>query len=130
MNTTKRIGGKVAICLSLGSFTLMTGLCASAGTLNVPQIDTGASFTRVYQCDAHKSLTVTYWNGLNGQSFALLPIEGKSLLFVDTLAASGVKYEAGRYTWWTKGNNGDLYDKMAGENTAPILAGCSVAPVK
>jgi membrane-bound inhibitor of C-type lysozyme len=98
---------------------------ASAGALQVPQIQASPPVSRIYRCAGGGSLTVTYWNGRNGQSFALVPVGGTPLLFVDTLAASGVKYEAGRYTWWTKGNQGDLYDMTAGPNAPPIMAGCS-----
>ncbi|MDR3447076.1 MAG: MliC family protein [Dyella sp.] len=62
-----------------------------------------------------------------GQSFAMLTVKGNAMLFVDTLAASGVRYVAGPYVWWTKGNNGDLYDMTAGPNAAPIIGGCTSA---
>jgi membrane-bound inhibitor of C-type lysozyme len=98
-----------------------------AGSLNVPQIQLAKAITQTYQCAGGKSLQVTYLNAANGQSFALVPVDGKPLLFVDTIAASGVRYQAGRYVWWSKGNNGDLYDVMQGENAAPVVAGCSAA---
>jgi membrane-bound inhibitor of C-type lysozyme len=80
--------------------------------------------TSKYTCATGKILRVTYWNTANGQSFALVPVKGQSMLFVSTLAASGVKYQAGSYTWWTKGPRADLYDAMAGENAPPILSDC------
>ena len=98
---------------------------AFADALKVPQIQLTRTLTQTYQCDGGKSLQVTYLNAANGQSFALIPIEGKPLLFVDTLAASGVRYQAGRYVWWSKGNNGDLYDVMQGEQAAPVMAACA-----
>jgi membrane-bound inhibitor of C-type lysozyme len=119
-----------AICLFLGAAVTWISMPVVAGTLQVPQIQTDASVTRVYQCDGGKSLKVTYWNSSNGQSFALIPVKNHPLLFVDTLAASGVKYDAGRYTWWTKGDHGDLYDVMAGPNAPPIVAGCVSAASK
>lgn len=111
-----------------GIGALLVVVTVEAGSLQVPQIETSTPITHTYQCEGGKSLQVTYWNGSNGQSFALVPVEGKPLLFVDTLAASGVKYDAGRYTWWTKGNHGDLYDMMAGPNAPPIIAGCASTP--
>ncbi len=108
-----------------GVVMLLAVTSAEAGSLQVPQVQTGTPITRTYQCEGGKSLQVTYWNSNNGQSFALVPVEGKPLLFVDTLAASGVKYDAGHYTWWTKGNHGDLYDMTAGPNAPPIIAGCA-----
>ena len=115
-------GPIAALCVAAA---MTTAPHASAGALEVPQIRTSGQQTATYQCADGKSLTVTYWNTDNGQSFALLPVGGNPLLFVDTLSASGAKYQTGRYTWWTKGHNGDLYDAMAGQNAPPILAGCS-----
>lgn len=107
-----------------GAVAWLFAMAVQAGSLQVPQIQVGTPITRSYQCEGGKSLQVTYWNAGNGQSLALLPVEGKPLLFVDTLAASGVKYDAGHYSWWTKGNHGDLYDRMADPNAPPIIAGC------
>jgi membrane-bound inhibitor of C-type lysozyme len=108
-----------------GGVVLLAVASVEAGSLQVPRIQVSAPATHSYRCDGGKSLQVTYWNGSNGQSFALLPVQGKALLFVSTLAASGVKYDAGQYTWWTKGNHGDLYDLIAGPNAPPIIAGCT-----
>jgi membrane-bound inhibitor of C-type lysozyme len=95
-----------------------------ADALKVPQIQLAKTIKQTYQCAGGKSLQVTYLNAANGQSFALVPVNGRPLLFVDTVAASGVRYQAGRYIWWNKGNDGDLYDAMQGENAAPVVAGC------
>jgi len=104
--------------------------CATADTFHAPGIEIASTSTHTYQCEAGKTVTVTYWNSQAGQSFALLPVDGKPLLFVDTIAASGVKYMAGRYTWWTKGERGDLYDAMAGSNAAPVMSACMARATK
>lgn len=80
--------------------------------------------THKYTCATGKILQVTYWNTANGQSFALVPVKGQQLLFVNTMSASGAKYQAGSYTWWTKGPRADLYDAMDGENAPPMLSDC------
>jgi membrane-bound inhibitor of C-type lysozyme len=80
--------------------------------------------THKYTCATGRILHVTYWNTANGQSFALVPVKGQQLLFVNTIAVSGVKYQAGRYTWWTKGPRADLYDATNGENAPPMLSDC------
>ena len=98
--------------------------CAMADTFHAPGVEVASTSTHTYQCEGGKSLTVTYWNSQAGQSFALLPVDGKPMLFVDTIAASGVKYMAGRYTWWTRGERGDLYDALAGPNAAPVMSAC------
>ena len=67
---------------------------------------------------------MTYWNGDNGQSFALMPVDGKPTLLVNTMSADGVRYAAGFVVWWTKGRKGDLYDSRA-DPEKPTRAGCS-----
>ncbi|BEV71085.1 MliC family protein [Paludibacterium sp. THUN1379] len=103
-------------------------LALSAGVAGaralVPDIAITETQTVHYQCDGNKTLKVRYLNGHNGQSFALLSVAGKPLLFVQTLAASGVKYQADHYVWWSKGVQGNLFDDMRGPNAAPILANC------
>src|SRR5579859_5895261 len=99
---------------TLGSLSMLIGVAATADTLHVPDIPVDATLSVNYQCQGGTSLKVTYYNHQGGQSFALLRVKDTPMLFVDTMAGSGVKYVAGPYTWWTKGNNGDLYDMTAG----------------
>lgn len=77
-----------------------------------------------YRCENGREIGVAYMNTDNQQSFAVIRIEGRHLVFVDTAAGSGVRYVAGRYVWWSKGDEGNLYDVMAGENAAPIAKAC------
>ncbi|WP_201313507.1 MliC family protein [Dyella sp. EPa41] len=121
------IGRHVAAGL-MGS-CLLCG-CTTADTFHVPGIEVASTSTHAYQCEGGKALTVTYWNSQSGQGFALLAVDGKPMLFVDTIAASGVKYMAGRYTWWTKGERGDLYDALAGPNAAPVMSACMARTAK
>ncbi|MFM0035223.1 MliC family protein [Paraburkholderia strydomiana] len=97
---------------------------AWAAPFQVTQIQSKNRQTHKYTCATGKILQVTYWNTANGQSFALVPVNGKPLLFVNTMSASGAKYQAGSYTWWTKGPRADLYDAMNGENAPPVLSDC------
>lgn len=79
----------------------------------------------VYQCYGNERLTVAYLHGDNGQSLAwLAPPDSAPLLFAATLSASGVRYQAERFVWWTKGAHGDLYDQTRGDDAAPVLADC------
>ena len=104
----------------------LTAACGSAfaAPLHLDDVQTRNRQTHKYTCATGKILHVTYWNTANGQSFALVPVKGKQLLFVNTIAASGAKYQAGSYTWWTKGPRADLYDAMAGDNAPPLLSDC------
>ncbi|AOJ10865.1 MliC family protein [Burkholderia mayonis] len=109
----------------------VAGLCVAAGAahaarLTIEEIDADARETVVYRCaNEPKPVRVSYWRADNGQSFALVPVNGSRLLFVDTVSASGVRYQAGRYVWWTKGRDANLYDEIAGEKAPPVLGDCS-----
>ncbi|RQR38226.1 MULTISPECIES: MliC family protein [unclassified Burkholderia] len=98
---------------------------AQAAQLTVEEIDADARVQTLYQCANQKQpVRVSYWRAGNGQSFALVPVNGQQLLFVDTVSASGARYQAGRYTWWTKGKEGTLRDEIADQNAAPLLSDC------
>jgi membrane-bound inhibitor of C-type lysozyme len=79
-----------------------------------------------YQCAGGKSLSVRYFNS-DDNHLALLRVQGKSLLFVTTVAASGARYVAQQYEWWSKGNEGTLRDTLQGEpgrGGAILLGAC------
>ncbi len=97
---------------------------ASAASPRFGDIQTKSHRTQKYTCATGKILYVTYLGAANGQSFAIVPVKGHHMLFVDTLAGSGVKYQAGSYVWWTKGPHADLYDETAGPNAPPVVSDC------
>jgi len=66
------------------------------------------------------SITVDYVNAAPNY-LALIPLEGSTLVFNTVLAASGAKYAAGKYVWWNKGTDADLYDLTQGPNAKPVL---------
>ncbi|AIF46628.1 hypothetical protein HY57_04785 [Dyella japonica A8] len=109
---------------------MLAGTAAMAETPFLPPVPITDARVVDYRCHAGKSLQVAYYNQRGGQSFARMTVKNEALLFVDTIAASGVKYVAGPYAWWTKGEHGDLYDMTAGPNAAPLIAGCSAMPGK
>ena len=113
MNTLHRHAARAA----MGAMASLAATVAMADALSVPEVPIDATLVRNYQCQGGKSLKVTYYNTQGGQSFALLLVKDKAMLFVDTLAGSGVKYVA-------------LYDLMADPNAAPIIAGCTSSPGK
>jgi len=97
---------------------------AVAMPLTVPQIQTATTNTLRYECHGGSTLTVQYMNTKNKQSFALLTVDGRKMLFVNVLAGSGAKYVGDHYTWWTKGPEGSLTDDTADPNGPPMLADC------
>ncbi len=61
---------------------------------------------------------VQYINGA-GNSLAVLPISGKSLIFANVLSGSGARYAADRFTWSDGGPRGASLtsDSLAGQAT-------------
>jgi membrane-bound inhibitor of C-type lysozyme len=107
----------------LSAAFLLVATGAASDSFIVPQVKFGPPVVATYHCPTGKPFTVTYWNGDNGQSFALMPIAGKPTLLVNTLSADGVRYAAGSIVWWTKGSIADLYDARV-DPEKPMLAGC------
>lgn len=105
--------------------TGVAGRVAAQTPLEVRDIKVQARHTFGYTCASGATFKVTYFNAANGQSFALVPVDGRKLLFVGVIAASGVRYVADRYTWWTKGPGADLYDTTSGDSAKPVIAGCA-----
>jgi membrane-bound inhibitor of C-type lysozyme len=118
---------KARFKLGLGTLcasALALGQAAFAAPLTVPQVQVSSINTLRYVCGGRKVLTVEYMNTKNRQSFALLTVEGRKVLFVNVISGSGAKYVGDHYTWWTKGPEGNLYDNMSDPNAAPMLANC------
>ncbi|CAD6553728.1 MliC family protein [Paraburkholderia sabiae] len=113
-------------CAGLGVLALVaaSGVASAADLLPLPDIRTAHRVTQKYTCATGRILQVTYLNATNGQSFAVLPVKGKQMLFVNVMSGSGAKYQAGSYTWWTKGPQATLYDAMLGEDAPPLLSDC------
>lgn len=79
-----------------------------------------------YRCDDGQRFTVRYYNSPDNQ-IALVPVDGKTLLFVSVLSASGARYAHGVHEWWTKGREARLTDLTRGENAAPLHGICREA---
>ena len=66
-----------------------------------------------FQCDEHGKamglpsgpFTVTYLNSDNN-SLAVLPLNGRPLIFSGVLSADGARYAASRFVWWDVGARG------------------------
>jgi membrane-bound inhibitor of C-type lysozyme len=73
-----------------------------------------------YDCEHHDPILVQYINAAPN-FLALVPIEGKIMIFANTVSGSGAKYEAGQYIWWNKGTDATLSDVTEGLDAAPVL---------
>lgn len=109
---------------------LAAGLLAPAAAQAIEtsieiELGTTADFERrtiVYDCATAEPLSVTYINAAPN-FLALVPIEGEPepLVFSAVVAASGARYAAGQWAWWTKGADAGLYDVTLGEDAEPVL---------
>jgi membrane-bound inhibitor of C-type lysozyme len=77
-----------------------------------------------YQCDAQGAkiglsagaFSVEYINGA-GNSLAVVPVGGNSLIFANVVSGSGARYAARQYIWWDAGGRGTTFssDSLAGK---------------
>ncbi len=107
----------VALCL--------TPSLAAAASGEI-KIQTAGKFERktvTYDCAAGGRLKVVYINS-DPNFLAILPVKGEpqDLVFASVLSGSGARYAAGKYIWWNKGNNGNLFDSTQGDNAPPVMS--------
>jgi membrane-bound inhibitor of C-type lysozyme len=104
---------------------------ASATDLTI-HLPAGASVSRKavqYQCDAQGvkigvpagPFSVEYING-GGNSLAIVPISGNSIIFSSASSASGARYTAQQFTWWEAKGAVTLYsDSLGGKSQSTCL---------
>jgi membrane-bound inhibitor of C-type lysozyme len=82
--------------------------------------------TMKYQCDGQGNkmglpagvFSVEYINGA-GNSLAIVPVGGHSLIFANVTSGSGARYAAGSYIWWEAGGRVTISsDPIAGTMSA------------
>ena len=76
-----------------------------------------------YDCGDAGKLAVRYVNA-SPNFLALIPVKDRTLIFANTISASGAKYESGQYIWWNKGAEATLSDVTEGLDAAPVMT-CS-----
>lgn len=100
---------KMAKCIVIAIGLTGSGQGALASDLTI-HLAGSASVTHkvvAYQCDADGTkmglpagpFSVEYING-GGNSLAVLPMSGKSLIFANVISGSGARYAAQQYIWW------------------------------
>ncbi len=102
----------------LSATMLLAGLGACA-SLEGPQSDASDSAMNTvpsyralsYTCEDGRKFTVRYLNNGN-KHVAILPvgIDASELVLDGIPAASGARYAAGSFVWWTKGRQATLYE--------------------
>ena len=69
--------------------------------------------THTYQCEGIENpLTVEFINA-DPNFLAVVPVGSRKMVFVNVMAASGAKYVAGQFEFWTKGAEATLSDLQA-----------------
>jgi membrane-bound inhibitor of C-type lysozyme len=99
------IGLGASLCSMSATTTNLTIKLAGSGPVSRKVV--------TFQCDAGgvelglpaEPFQVVYLNGV-GNSLAILPIHGRSLIFVTVLSGSGARYASDRYIWWDAGDRG------------------------
>ncbi len=72
-----------------------------------------------YRCDKGIVLEAVYGNSVNTRSTVRNTVAGESYLLMRERAASGVRFRADGWTWWSRGNRGVF---LSGQQT--IAANC------
>lgn len=91
-------------------------VCAADIVISLPGNTKVERHTAQYQCDAAavklglpaSPFTVEYINALP-IALAVLPLNGKPLVFANVMSGSGARYAADRYVWWDTGSRGTRF---------------------
>lgn len=75
-----------------------------------------------YECEGLQPFAVEYLNAAPN-FLALMPVGEEIVVMTTVMAASGAKYVAGNFVWWTKGAEAEFYDLTLGDD-APPTATC------
>jgi membrane-bound inhibitor of C-type lysozyme len=65
-----------------------------------------------YQCEGLEPFTVEFINA-EPNFLAIVPVGPQKMVFVNVISASGAKYVAGQFEFWTSGTDATLYDLQA-----------------
>jgi membrane-bound inhibitor of C-type lysozyme len=76
--------------------------------------------TVTYDCEGIPSFDVEYINAAPN-FLAVIPVQAVTYVFTAVTAASGVKYVAGNFVWWTKGTDAEWYDVTQGDDAPPAF---------
>lgn len=102
--------------LAVTLFAMLAANPAFGATITVEVPGEAPETTTVaYTCDGGQAISATYINATDN-SLAVLKIGDATVVAANVLAGSGARYAGGKYIWWTKGREADLYDVTNGEN--------------
>jgi membrane-bound inhibitor of C-type lysozyme len=76
-----------------------------------------------YTCKEAPTVRVQYFS-VGETPAVMVPIDGKNVLFVKTLSASGERYVSGPYVWWNKGEKAFLEDSTGERSHKLVYSDC------
>lgn len=96
-------------------------------TLSIPVTGstTVNSNVMAYSCTDDRAVTATYINA-GEVSLAVLDLAGTTVVTSNVIAASGARYAGGRYVWWSRGEEADLFDLMGEGGDNEPVAHCTI----
>ena len=114
--------------VAMGAVLACSGFASATDvTIHLSGSEPISRSTMKYQCDGQGSkmglpagtFSVEYVNGA-GNSLAIVPVAGHSLIFANVTSGSGARYAAGSYIWWEAGGRGVSFssDSIAGKMTS------------
>ncbi len=116
------IWNKSIVAMAILSVGTLAG--ATDVTLHLKGSQAMSRSTVEYQCDAAGvkmglpagPFSVEYLNGA-GNSLAILPVNGDSLVFANIVSGSGARYAARQYIWWDAAGRSVSFssDSLAGK---------------
>ena len=75
-----------------------------------------------YDCGTETPLSVTYLNAApNFLAILTAPEEAAPQVFASVQSGSGARYAAGKWIWWTKNTDANLFDVTLGQDADPVL---------
>lgn len=69
--------------------------------------------THTYQCEGIENPFAVEFINAEPNFLAIVPVGDRKMVFVNVISASGAKYVAGQFEFWTKGAEATLSDLQA-----------------
>ena len=99
---------KTALGCAILAIASSAAMADTSVSINI-ELDDAVLTTATYDCGMQESVQVQYIVS-EGDTLALVPVDGDARVFVNVVAGSGSRYVAGQYEWWSKGQDAPLRD--------------------
>ena len=112
---------RVILSLVAALFVSLPAQGASiALTLTLPEA--GELQHKAYTCEGQDGRLMVDYVNADPNFLALVPVEGKQLIFASVVSATDVIYVSGKYEWLTKGPEARLIDLTADKDAPPLMS--------